>query len=127
MSRWELVLPLLLLAGCLGAAEEPAESSAPTEAEVPAFAPPAELGAPAITMGKAKMGQAVKLRVDVENAADPVDYLWHVVGPQGETVLVGQEVTYTPLTPTDHQVHVEVRDAYDRAVEASATMPVAIT
>lgn len=118
---------MLLLAGCMGAAtESPAESVQPGVVDEPAFAPPTELGDPTITMGTAKVGQAVKLRVDVPGAAEPADYLWRLVGPEGETVLAGKEVSYTPLTPTEHTVTVEVRDAYDREAEAQARMPVGI-
>lgn len=85
------------------------------------------MGAPEIEMGHARVGQAVELSVTAVNAAEPVDYVWRIIAPQGETVLTGQSVSFTPLTPTDHDVRVEVHDAYDRTGETRATMSVGLT
>lgn len=77
-------------------------------------------------MGAAVVGEPVRLAAGAAHAAEPAQFVWRIVGPQGETVLAGRVVSFTPLAPAEHAVSVEVHDGYDRSARAEARLPVAL-
>lgn len=119
---------LALASGCLAGADAPSESAAapPPAPAAGVFQPREPLGQPTVEVEGAPAGP-VRLRVALDHGADRVtQVLWTFTSPDGRVEhAVGWSVERTFLPPGAHRVHVSVRDAYDRAAEASLTLDAA--